>query len=297
MHVRWKPRHLGSIVFASLILVLTLYHTTSTSAYASQSRQFEQAIRPAVTAPPSTHLGLAGYVVGSGSGNGFKAAEGYWNVPCTSAPVDGRHQAAVWVGLGGWYGNGNLFQAGVAVLPDGNGNPKYQLFIEMIGAPNPAPYYGPTVSCGDHLYTYLDFNFPYSNAASGFVYDYSSGAEFRAGPGGTSNGFDVDTSRFIPDIQSTEWMVERPVLCQHPVSQPYGDLANFHYVNWHGQNGETPEALPNYSGSSWGHIGNFVHYSMSMVNNNGVPLARPSDLDSNGYFTTNFQNVADDWNC
>lgn len=217
---------------------------------------------------------LSGYVVGSGSGNGFKTAEGNWNIPCSSPPFDSNHQAAFWVGIGGWFGS-NLLQTGIALRADGH----FYLFREAY--PNGPVFVALNSSgrCGDHMYARASYKNARDNANGAFtiVEDLTTGQALY--------GLGSDYGSFRPDIQSADWFDERPGCANFN----YTDLANFHYTQW-----SNALATANYTGATPTPISHFTNQLVydydanKVIGQTGYIVAEPTVLNGDGKSYTDY---------
>ncbi len=216
----------------------------------------------------------AGFYVGAGSGSGFKQVTGNWNTPCTSGPVDNNHLVAQWVGIGGVYGNQHLLQVGTALLTDG----RFHIFYELY--PNPPIISRQSFSCANAFTGEVDYNL-YStgtnknhiaikNLSTGFTLNYT-----------------VPDSKFKPDMQSAEWIDERP-----SCSSSLTDLADFHYVGW-----TNPQARSNTNGANLSTISSFANSAIVMQDNKQHLLAKPDGLNPNNTFKDRWYNTGNDGHC
>lgn len=232
--------------------------------------------RSLVTDPYSTNYTSnshwSGYFSGSGLGNGFKQVDGYWNVPCWGPYTPSNSRATTWLGLGGWYPNYNLWQAGTTEDPSTGYHLWWEAFpnnYEQINISN--------LSCGDQIYAYADWNVDYSNRAHIYIQDENP-----------NNGTYISTTYYSgwePNLQSADWIDERPG-CSLTSSNSHYLLSDFRYVQWSGA-----ETVPNYSGAGWGSINGFVNYQVTMyeTNDGQANITDPYSLTNGGY---NFQ---DNW--
>ncbi len=231
---------------------------------------------PAGMSPKTSFQGSynwSGFFVGTGSGNGFKEVTGNWNTPCTLGTINSNHITAEWVGLGGYYGNGNLLQTGTVLLSDG----RFHIFYELF--PNPPIITNQSFSCGNAFTAEVDYNFISTGTNKNHVYIKN-----------TTTGFTLDTTLggLQPDLESAEWIDERPSCGGGNVT----DLANFHYVNW-----SNTLARPNFAGGAYWGIGTFVNTNLSMQDHSGNVLAHPDGLKANNTFTDRWYNTGNDGHC
>jgi hypothetical protein len=214
----------------------------------------------------------SGYEVGSGSGNGFSAVVANFNIPCTSGSIGGSHQEATWVGLGGYFAN-PLVQGGIALQSNG----KFYLFYEI--APNYAPTYSySSFACKDHIQANVSFNSSACpNESRALIEDLSA-----------NTAIDSGCINVKPDIQSAEWIDERPT-CP---SGGFTQLANFNYISW-----SDVEISP--TGRPFEGIANLVHTQLLMQDANDNYLASPDGLDVSGSntFTDRWYNYGTDNSC
>ncbi len=216
----------------------------------------------------------AGFYVGVGSGSGFKQVTGNWNTPCTSRPIDNNHLVAQWVGIGGVYGNQHLLQVGTALLTDGRFHPFYELF------PNPPVISSKSFRCADAFTAEVDYNLTSKGANKNHVFIKDISAGFTL-------DYVVPDSKFKPDMQSAEWIDERP-----SCSSSLTDLANFHYVVW-----KNPQARSNTNNGVLSGIGSFANSVIVMQDNKQHTLAKPDGLNSNNTFKDRWYNTGVDGHC
>ncbi|HEY0757270.1 MAG TPA: G1 family glutamic endopeptidase [Ktedonobacteraceae bacterium] len=189
----------------------------------------------------------SGYVLGSGSGNGFKSVQGSWNTQCTgsAAPASASQQVSTWVGLGGYYGLG-LVQTGTEIDDAGN----YHLFLEVINANgvDQIKQYVPNASatgfgCGQHI--------------QAVVYYHPAGCSggFTTSIVNSSNNTSLASGCIFSnsDIQSAEWIDERPY-CQ----TDFATLADFNWTGW-----SNVLAQANYSGAAW--VNPNAYYNINII--------------------------------
>ena len=216
----------------------------------------------------------SGFYVGTGSGSGFKQVVGSWSTPCTSGFVDNNHLAAQWVGIGGVYGNQHLLQVGTALLTDG----RFHIFYELY--PNPPTISSQSFSCANAFTAEVDYNL------------YSTGTnKNHISIKNLSTGFTLNyidpNSQFKPDMQSAEWVDERP-----SCSSSLTDLAVFHYVNW-----TKPQARSNTKSASLSGIRSFANSAIVMQDNKQRMLAKPDGLNANNTFKDRWYNAGSDGHC
>ena len=216
----------------------------------------------------------AGFYAGTGSGSGFKQVVGNWYTPCTSGRVDRNHLDAQWVGIGGIYGSQRLLQVGTALLTDG----RFHLFYELF--PNPPIISNQSFSCANAFTAEVDYNF------------YSKGInKNHISIKNLSTGFTLERtiadSKFQPDMQSAEWIDERP-----SCSSGLTDLANFHYVGW-----TNTLARGNTNSANLAGIRSFVNNAIVMQDKNQHVLAKPDGLNVNNTFKDRWYNAGSDGSC
>ncbi len=195
----------------------------------------------------------AGYVTGSGSGNGFKAVKATWNAPCTSGATNSQIGYASWVGLGGAFGHGvfnntngvePLEQAGIVLQSDGT----YRLFWEYISSNQP-PFIDTkdVIRCGQSITAWVFLGSTYCSNGGFYAHvgDNITGAHLGSTCLTESNGL---------GHQSSEWIDERPT-----VGGCYQELTNFHYTNW--SNVLTQVNSP---GAGWTNPNNYVNRQVFM---------------------------------
>ncbi|GAC1424043.1 MAG: hypothetical protein PVS3B3_37780 [Ktedonobacteraceae bacterium] len=216
----------------------------------------------------------AGFYVGTGLGSGFKQVIGSWHTPCISGPINRNHLVAQWVGIGGVYGSQHLLQVGTALLTDGRFHPFYELF------PNPPMISNQSFSCGNAFTAEVDYNFYSRGTNKNHIFIKN-----------ISTGFTLDhivpDSRFKPDMQSAEWIDERP-----SCSRSLADLANFHYVGW-----TNLQARSNSNGAGLSGIGSFANSTIVMQDNKQHTLAKPDGLNPNNTFKDRWYNAGSDGSC
>lgn len=219
-------------------------------------------------------LNWAGFYVGNGSGNGFKQVTGNWNTPCTSGLIDNNHLAAQWVGIGGVYGNQHLLQVGTALLTDR----RFHLFYELY--PNPPVISSQSFGCANAFTAEVDYNV-YSTGT------YKNHISIKNLSTGYTLDYTVRDSQFKPNMQSAEWIDERP-----SCSSSLTDLADFHYVGW-----TNPRARSNTNGANLSGIGSFTNSVIVMQDNKQHTLAKPDGLNSNNTFKDRWYNTGGDGHC
>lgn len=208
----------------------------------------------------------SGYTAGDGSQPGFNEVTGSWNVPemdGSNSPPDSQY--AIWVGLGGYYGGDNLWQAGTAWKP----NQGYFAWIEGISS-NPLDSFGPVTITPVH----------HNDPMTVTVSFYSGGTSYEIIDNGTMYGGSAP-----PDFQSgnltADWIDERP-----GCKQGFYQLADFQYSQW-----SDADATPNRPGAESESIGSFTH-TRFWIGDNGIHtprLAWADYLGSNkGSGTDNF---------
>lgn len=215
----------------------------------------------------------AGFYTGTGQGNGFKAAQGNWNIPCYSPPVDNNHQEGSWVGISGVFGSNNLLQTGVALRPNGT----YQFFYEAFPA-NPV-FQSFTYHCGDPIYARVSYKDTgdNSNGAFSIVEDTKNGQSLLA----SSRQY----GSFQPNLESADWIDERPG-CGNG---NYTDLANFHYTQW-----SKSQAKVNANGTGWETIASYVNTltytydANKTIGQPGYTVAEPTTLNGDGQSYTDY---------
>ncbi len=216
----------------------------------------------------------SGFYVGTGSGSGFKQVTGNWSTPCISGRIDNNHLVAEWVGIGGVYGSQKLLQVGTALLTDG----RFHLFYELF--PNPPVINSKGFSCANAFTAEVDYNFmsigknknhiSIKNLSTGFRLDYI-----------------VPDGQFKPDMQSAEWIDERPS-CNSNLT----DLANFHYSSW-----TNLQARSNTKGGGLFGISSFANSALVMQDNKHHTLAKPDGLNANSTFKDRWYNGGSDGHC
>ena len=216
----------------------------------------------------------SGFYVGAGSGSGFKQVTGNWSTPCISGPVNNNRLVAQWVGIGGVYGSQRLLQVGTALLTDG----RFHIFYELF--PNPPVINSKSFSCANAFTAEVDYNFmsigknknhvSIKNLSTGFTLNYV-----------------VPDGKFKPDMQSAEWIDERPS-CSNSLT----DLANFHYSSW-----TNLQARSNTKNASLFGIGSFAKSELVMQDNRQHTLAKPDGLNANNTFKDRWYNTGSDGHC
>jgi len=212
--------------------------------------------------PPGTtcFLNWSGYYAGDGSQPGFNEVTGSWTVPeMASSPSDSQY--AIWVGLGGRYGD-NLWQAGTAWTPSQG----YYAWIEAVGANGtPGPVYITSVKHNDPVTVTVSF--------------YSGGTSYEIIDNGTLYGGSAP-SGFQSGNLTADWIDERPA-CK----TGFYKLADFRYSGW-----TSAYATPNRSGAGAESIGSLTHTRAWIANSNtdNTRLAWADRLGSNGSGNDNF---------
>jgi hypothetical protein len=145
----------------------------------------------------------AGYDVNGG--NNFDLAQGQWTVPrYNGSQSPAGSTASIWVGIGGVNGN-HLWQVGTDQDPT-NG---YQAWYEAL--PSPPQRFNITISPGDTVFAYVDYNKTSAGRSFGYVKD---------------NGFYTSTGEsFTPDRSTAEWIVERDT-CSNGFFTPLADFGS-----------------------------------------------------------------------
>lgn len=198
----------------------------------------------------------AGYVDGSGSGNGFNAVKANWNVPCNGPHSPWGTHAVTWVGIGGWYGNGYLWQGGTIDDPTWG----QQLWWEAWPYNDIQFVSGIPLHCTNHIYTEADYNYSRSGGNYIFLQDISTNEYFST----------TYYNGFVPNIQSAEWIDERPSC---PTAS---ELADFNYIEW-------SNSLAHPTGANyWGGISSFSPKAVESIDSNRTRLAQPQNLNSDG---------------
>lgn len=212
----------------------------------------------------------------------FHYVQGEWNTPCTSGAIAPYNNASEWVGIGGWYGP--LLQVGTQLLPDG----QYGVFQELAIDSNSHEYRvsNTELHCGTHIYAEVDYNYVYPgkthvyirNADTGQVYDDAFGDNI--GPG-------------APDLNTAEWIDERPSCGIVAGYQGYWALAQFNYTNW-----RNAKAASNFVNAGISGVGYLVdHYKVGMYDAYGKLLAKPDGLSSPESFINRWYANGDDGLC
>ncbi len=292
--MRHSSRWFGPVLPALLALCVLLFAVTGTSAqsvsgpsnYVDHGHNFglhgsikklSRTLLPSNAAPNTTLAGIgnwSGFLVGTGSGNGFKETTGNWNTPCTTGTIDHNHLVAQWVGLGGYYSD-NLLQAGTTLLADGT----FHIFYELY--PNPPVISSQGFGCASSFTAEVDYNYTSTGPNKNHIYVKN-----------TSTGYTVDVlvanATFQPDLQSSEWIDERPS-CNSGLT----DLADFNYLGW-----SSPLARTNTSGAGLATINTFANTDLMMQDQNtGTTLAKPDGLNAGGTFKDRWYNAGSDGTC
>jgi hypothetical protein len=245
---------------------------------AAQQKQQNSAIASVSPLVTTTYVDVgnwAGYVIGSGSGNGFKGVEANWNAPCKSGTVNSQIGYGSWVGLGGAFGNGvfansngvePLEQAGIILQSDGT----YRMFWEYVSSNEP-PLIDTqdVIRCGQSITAWVHYGSSYCSNGGFYahVQDNTTGSHLGSTCLTRSQGLGVE---------SAEWIDERP-----SVGNCNQQLADFNYTQWSNVLGQT-----NVSGSGWSNPNNFVNRQLFMFSGT-TELADPDGLSvaSNNTFT------------
>jgi hypothetical protein len=198
------------------------------------------------------------------SGTSFDAVTGEWFVPCAT-PVNPGSHAISWVGLGGWFGNQNLWQGGTINDPTWG----ISLWWEAWPNNNIQVVSTVTLSCNDHIYAFADYNRTAPGANYIYLQDVTTGAFFST----------TYTNGFVPNLSSADWIDERPTC-----NGGYSQLANFNIVNWFYSQAEI-----NFTGMR--DLATFPNQAITMVDIKGTVLSIPSPIASDGQsFTETWQN-------
>ena len=195
----------------------------------------------------------------------FDFIQAEWTVPCyNSSHSPGNSRALTWVGIGGWYGNGYLWQGGTTE-DSTNG---YKFWWEDFPIQNLQIVNGITVHCHDVAYVEADYNYSYSNRDYVYLLDTTTGYYH----------YEI-VSSFTPNQQSADWIDERE---QCGSGNAYA-LADFNTVSW-------SDAQATTTTHQQDNIANYTNYRTTMFDfNNTTQLARPSSLNSDG------QSFSDSW--
>jgi hypothetical protein len=210
----------------------------------------------------------SGYYATNG---GFTLIKGKWWVP-TYCCSPSNSLASQWVGIGGLFGNHNLFQAGTETDPGHN----YVTWWEA--APNPIHYQGPSVSPGDEVYVELDYNRSCQpNQSYAFMYNYRTGGYWG-----------TPCQSFTPDRGSADWIVERPsIICGGLRLPTY--LTQTTQVNWHSAWADSTNA----GGNTDQNINYYNNTEEDMVDNRTfleTTSALGTGSDGGSTFTSTFEN-------
>jgi hypothetical protein len=212
--------------------------------------------------PPGTtcFINWSGYYAGDGSEPGFNEVTGSWTVPeMASSPSDSQY--AIWVGLGGRFGD-NLWQAGTAW----NSSQGYFAWIEAVGANGTSgPVYIVGVNHNDSMTVSVSFGSygtDYEIMDNGILYG-----------GSAPNGFQSGNL-------TADWIDERPA-CK----TGFYKLADFRYSGW-----TSAYATPNRAGAGEESIGSLTHTRAWIANSrtDNTRLAWADRLGSNGSGNDNF---------
>lgn len=236
-----------------------------------------------------TSSNYAGWYDGDGSAN-FNYVQGNWSNPCTAQPVDNAHQLTQWVGIGGIHGNKNLLQVGTWLRPDGT----WHLFFELFGSTN-STYYYPTFSnetyqCGDNISAEADYNYNSTGTYKNHVFLQIKARDNQTVLK-TLDYMIPDSSLFVPDVYSADWIDERPGCKDFFGNQQYTYLPNFHTTHW--SNGHA-----NKIGYGIGAIGNFQNTNDTMHDSTVDTLAFYPGGATPTSFTNQWSNFgADGYSC
>lgn len=208
----------------------------------------------------------SGYATGWGYGSGFDEAYGEWNLPCVYTPDPYGYHSITWVGLGGWYNqpNQNLLQAGTINDPTWGRSLWWEAwpsnFIQIIPGISP--------NCGDKIFSDVWVN--YNPSISHYwVQDISQNVYYSG-----------QYNNFVPNIQSAEWIDERPTCA----NGQYSPLANFRNTNFSDAHAEVTGT------STYGTISSYRPGSITMVDPSYGTIAAPGGLNSAGDSFTDYWN-------
>lgn len=228
--------------------------TARTNRYSQQKPIQKAGVIPNFT--NATWYTWSGYATGWGYGSGFDEAYGNWHLPCLGSPSSSGYHSITWVGLGGWYNNQHLLQAGTI------NDPTWGLSLWWEAWPNNAIQVIPGISprCNDQIFADVWVNYN-TNTSYYYVKDITQN---KYGSGQYNN--------FVPDRQSAEWIDERPSCA----SGNYTPLANFGHVDFTNSHAEVTGT------NGYGTISSYRAGSVTMVSSSGSTLAQPGGLSSDG---------------
>lgn len=198
----------------------------------------------------------------------YYAASGQWKVPCiNTGNSPSNSDNGDWVGLGG-EGNGNLLQAGT--YWDYSSRSWWSFYEEVgSGAYTTKPDEFANVSCGDSMFTEIDYGQSYVSQSYYFVEDVTHGAYWS------------NHNYFAPEFNSAEWIDESSI-CDS--NHDWRMRADFGTIYW----SYTAAGLSYSTEHSTSYWPNTQWYSTANLFDNTV-TARASGLGSGG------NNFTDTW--
>lgn len=242
-------------------------------------------------------LNWAGYAETSGT---YSSVSSSWQVPTVSNTTSGYSSA--WIGIGGFSGN-SVIQIGTSqdCLSGSTtaGERAYHGFIQLQALPsaividnkpsnpgnsgNSGGKKGSSSSCTPNYYAWWELypqnaeqqisNFavnPGDDITSSIINNNDGSWTLTIKDINTGKTFStIQTPNFSPDLGSAEAIIERPALC-NPHSCKLTSLADFGAIN--------------FTGTTAGTLFDSSADSITMVENNGAPLATPGPMN-NGDFT------------
>ena len=167
----------------------------------------------------------------------YRMAWGSWTIPEVQIPPGGTlpaYSCATWVGLGGYFNDQNLLQAGVAQALGADGSGECFAWYEWFPAP-PIMLSGFTVAAGQTLAVFIgDYDDGSGRGLVGMANLVTGDAiPMTVVPQPTIDACGIAVSPPIaaPSSASAEWIVERPDLgCGGP--EKYAELPDFGEVNF-----------------------------------------------------------------
>lgn len=293
--MRHSSHRFGPVLCALLALGVFLFSVTPSSAHGvstpynyvdhshnfglhGSSKKLARPVLPRTVSPATTTItstgNWSGFLVGSGSGNGFNETTGNWNTPCTSGTIDHNHLAAEWVGLGGYYSD-TLLQAGTTLLADGT----FHMFYELY--PNPPVINSQSFGCASSFTAEVDYNYSSTGTNKNHIFVKNTTT-------GASMDVIVSNATFQPDLQSSEWVNERPS-CNSGLT----DMANFYFLGW-----TSSLARTNTTGAGLATINTFANTDLMMQDQQtATTLAKPDGLNLDGTFKDRWYAAGSDGTC
>lgn len=266
---RGKAGRIMTVVLVFLMFSMSFVLAFNLTAFAFPTSVVSKPLMH-VAGATSASTNWSGYAVQGGTGS-VTAVYGSWVVPQISCSGSTTY-AAIWVGIDG-YSSSTVEQTGI-LEQCSSGSAVYYAWYEFY--PNPMyTFPSVTVSPGDIITASVTYG------SNGFTATMSS-----SGGGSSSKTQAVSGAA----QSSAEWIVERPSLCNafHCSLSTLADFGTAQFGSVYTSVAGTSEATVNGVRQAIGSFSSSVA-EITMVSNNGTPLAQPSALSSDGTsFTINY---------